>query len=92
MGGGEGEEPEGRGRVELSAGLGFSHLSLPTMREDVWGESGSVGYPPSGSPSTLQGTQPGCAGLGLRRVSRTREMIGTLGANICLAGDVSSPV
>lgn len=35
VGGGMGEDPEGRGRVELSAGLGFSHLSFPTMREDV---------------------------------------------------------
>lgn len=51
----EGEDPEGRGRVELSARLGFSHLSLPMMREDVLGESGSAGSPPTRSPSTLQG-------------------------------------
>lgn len=85
-----GEDPEGRGRVELSAGLGFSHLSFPTMREEVLGERAWTGSPPSGSPSTLRG--PGRAALGSCRVSRTREMIGTLGANICLAGDVSNPV
>lgn len=53
--GASGEDTEGKGRVELSAGIDFSHLSLTTMRESVLGESGSAGSSPSRSPSTLQG-------------------------------------
>lgn len=65
--GGEGEEPEGRGRVELSAGFGFSHLSLPIVREDVWGRERPGGVPSERVPLDLAGTRAArgwdCAGF-----------------------------